>query len=448
MHATGPVTLATPVEHRGDLPTEADIVVIGGGVAGVTTALYAARSGARVVLCEKGRIAGEQSSRNWGWIRQQGRDPDEIPLVMQSVRLWQDLSRDTNGALGFQQTGTLYFASDAKTLAAYAGWAATAADLGLDSRMLSTADLAEMLPDANAGWTGALWTPSDARAEPWVAVPELARLAAREGVTIREDCAVRALDMDGGTITGVITEAGPIRAPRVVLAGGAWSATLLRNHGVDLPQLSVRATVGATDPLPEVFAGQGVDDRFAFRRRADGGYSLAPSFDHDFYLGPSAFRHWRGFWPSFRRDILSTNLRPASPRGFPDSWTTPRRWLSDAPSPFERMRVLDPPPSQRFARRMVQQFADAFPSLGPVALRKSWAGMIDCLPDMIPVIDRVGPLPGLVLLTGLSGHGFGIGPAVGRAAAALALDQTPDHDLSPFRFARFTDGTQRAAFHL
>ena len=448
MQVSGPVTLATPVEHRSVLPNDADLVVIGGGVAGVTTALYAARAGARVVLCEKGRIAGEQSSRNWGWIRQQGRDPDEIPLVMQAIELWHDLSSQTNEGVGLQQTGTLYFARDEPTLASYRDWLDRAAGHGLDSRMLSRDELTRMLPDAAADWTGALWTPSDCRAEPWIAVPALARLAVREGVTIREECAVRALDIQNGAVVGAVTEAGRVRAPRVVLAGGAWSSLLLRNHGVDLPQLSVRATVGATEPLPEVFAGQGVDDRFAFRRRADGGYSLAPSFDHDFYVGPAALRNWRGFWPSFRRDILSTNLRPFAPRDYPDAWRTARRWSVHDKSPFERMRVLDPAPSQRFARRMAADFGAAFPGLGPVRLRKAWAGMIDCLPDMIPVIDRVGPLPGLVLLTGLSGHGFGIGPAAGRAAAALALDRTPDHDLSPFRFARFTDGTQRAAFHL
>ncbi|SFH33831.1 Glycine/D-amino acid oxidase [Palleronia marisminoris] len=444
----GPVTLSTPIAHDADLPPEADLVVIGGGVAGVSTAIYAAKAGARVVLVEKGRIAGEQSSRNWGWIRQQGRDPDELPLVMEAVRNWHDLQSETNEDLGLRQTGTLYFAEDDATLERYRNWAGIAAGHGLDSRVIDRAELSRMLPEARAGWIGALWTPSDCRAEPWLAVPALARLAARLGVTIRENCAARALDIEGGRVTGVVTEAGRVRAPSVVLAGGAWSSTLLRRHRVALPQLSVRGTVAQTEPLPEIFAGQGVDNHFAFRRRVDGGYSLAPSFDHDFFIGPDAVRHSRAFFPEFRRDMLSTNLRPASPAGYPDAWRRTTCWGEDEASPFERLRVLDPTPNRRFVARMARHFAEAFPSLGPVRMRKAWAGMIDSLPDMIPVIDNVPDLPGLTLLTGLSGHGFGIGPGVGRAAADLALGRDPGTDLTPFRFARFRDGSRRAAFHL
>lgn len=444
----GPVTLSTPLAHTADLPPEADLVVIGGGVAGVTTAIYAAKAGARVVLVEKGRIAGEQSSRNWGWIRQQGRDPDELPLVMEAIGNWHALQSETNEDLGLRRTGTLYFAENEATLDRYRNWAGIAGGHGLDSRVIDRVELRQMLPEARTGWIGALWTASDCRAEPWVAVPALARLAVRRGVTIREGCAARTLDLEGGRVTGVVTEAGRVRAPGVVLAGGAWSATLLRRHGAALPQLSVRATVAQTEPLPEVFAGQGVDTRFAFRRRLDGGYSLAPAFDHDFFLGPDAVRHARAFFPEFRRDMLSTNLRPAAPVGYPDAWRRATRWGEDEESPFERMRVLDPSPNRRFVTRMARQFQDAFPSLGPVRVRKAWAGMIDSLPDMIPVIDHVPDLPGLTLVTGLSGHGFGIGPGVGRAAADIALGRDPGTDLTPFRFARFGDGTRRPAFHL
>lgn len=75
------VTAATPVRFNADLPDAVDIVILGGGVIGVFSALYLARAGKRVLLCEKGRIAGEQSSRNWGWIRQQGRDEGELPVM-------------------------------------------------------------------------------------------------------------------------------------------------------------------------------------------------------------------------------------------------------------------------------------------------------------------------------------------------------------------------------
>ena len=80
---------------------------IGGGVIGVMTAWHLAERGLRVTLCEKGRIAGEQSSRNWGWIRQQGRDLDELPIMIESLRHWKSLAQEFGEALGFRQEGIM-----------------------------------------------------------------------------------------------------------------------------------------------------------------------------------------------------------------------------------------------------------------------------------------------------------------------------------------------------
>ena len=82
-----PISECSPIAYAGPPPKDTDVVVIGGGVIGVCTALFLAEAGKRVVLLEKGRIAGEQSSRNWGWIRQQGRDPDEIPIMAEAKQI-------------------------------------------------------------------------------------------------------------------------------------------------------------------------------------------------------------------------------------------------------------------------------------------------------------------------------------------------------------------------
>ncbi|RVV96938.1 FAD-binding oxidoreductase [Mesobaculum littorinae] len=438
----GPVTEARPLEHRGSLPAEADVVVIGGGVAGVMTAWFCRKAGQRVVLVEKGRVAGEQSSRNWGWIRQQGRDPAELPIVMEAQRIWTAMQAETNEDLGLRQTGTAYLIRNRADLNRYEKWMPFAHEHGLDSRMLTQKETADLLPGAATTWHGALWTASDMRAEPWIAVPALARAAVREGVVIREGCAARRLDIEAGRVAGVVTELGRIRAPRVVLAGGAWSSLFLRAHGIAIPQLSVRSTVVATQALPEVFDGCAADDRIAFRRRADGGYSLAPSNYHDFYIGPDAFRAFRSFVPQLRSDPFGSAYRPAAPAGYPDAWRTRRNWTGDEVTPFERMRVLNPPPHAGKAQEAAKLFGAAFPQLGEVRVRAAWAGMIDTMPDTVPVIDRADSLPGLVILTGLSGHGFGIGPGVGRVAADLAMDRAPGHDLSRFRLSRFSDGSK------
>ncbi len=133
------------------------------------------------------------------------------------------------------------------------------------------------------------------------------------GVTIIENCAVRTLDAEAGRIAGVVTELGRVRCDQVVVAGGAWSSLFLRRHGIEIPQLSVRATVAATGPLPEVFAGQAADNHFAFRRRADGGYSLALGAFHELFVGPDALRRMPKYIPQLKQHPFGTSYKTVCP---------------------------------------------------------------------------------------------------------------------------------------
>ena len=436
-----PISAASPIRFAGPPPAACDVVVLGGGVIGVMTAWYLAERGQRVTLCEKGRIAGEQSSRNWGWIRQQGRDMGELPIMMESLRLWKSLAQDMGEGLGFRQEGVLYLAKTEAEIGKFEAWLAEARAHGVDSHMMGAGAVAEKLKGGVKGWTGALFTPSDARAEPWQAVPLLAQGAQARGAVIVENCAVRRLDVQAGRVAGVFTEQGRIACDQVVVAGGAWSSLFLRAEGVAIPQLAVLSSVAATEPMAEIFPGNACDDDFAFRRRQDGGYSIAPGSGHDFFIGPDAFRNLGTYLPVLKKDFRSTAFRAMAPRGFPDAWTTRRRWGGDEASPFEGIRVLNPAPNMERIARLQSFFAEAFPGLGRPRLRKAWAGMIDTMPDVVPVVDRAAALPGLVIATGMSGHGFGIGPGMGRVVADLVTGGTVGHDLRRFRLSRFTDGS-------
>lgn len=434
-----PITLDQPARHTAPLPRACDVVVIGGGIIGVMTAWFLTKAGKKVVLCEKGRISGEQSGRNWGWIRQQGRDLDELPIMMESLSIWHALVAELGEGLGFRQSGVVYMANNAKDMAGFEDWLSHARAHGLDTRLMRRAEVATLL-GADA-WSGGLVTPSDGRAEPWVAVPLIAQALAAKGCVIVENCAVRGLDRSSNRVTGVVTEQGEVACNGVVMAGGAWSSLFLRAQGVALPQLSVLASVAATEPMPEIFPGNAADNAFAFRRRVDGGYTIAPGATHDFFLGPDAFRHFSKFIPVLKRDFGATHFRPAAPKGFPDAWGTPRVWDVSMGSPFEQMRILNPAPNLKTLAKVQDDFAAAYPKLGRPTLRAAWGGMIDTLPDLVPVVDEA-PLAGLFIATGMSGHGFGIGPGMGRVIADLVMGNRVGHDLQRFRLSRFTDGSK------
>lgn len=436
-----PFSTSDPVAHTDAPPTTADVVIIGGGIIGITTALYLARHNITVTVLEKGRVAAEQSSRNWGWIRKQGRDAAELPIMIEACRLWQQLAQSCGEEIGLRQTGVTYLAESDKEITEFEKFLAIAAKLDVDTRLLDGKAVSTLIPGLSKPYKGAMVTPSDMRAEPWVAVPALARLAVREGARIAENCAARTLDMSGGKISGVWTEAGHIATSTVLVAGGAWSSLLLQRHNILIPQLSVRSTAAASQPLPEVHAGAAVDKHIAFRRRQDGGYTLAAAGSSRLYVGPDALRHCAKYLPALKANPFGTRYAPWAPTGYPDGWTTPRDWSADAPSPFERMRVLNPAPDPKHLRAIEQGFARLFPQLGPIRLKQRWAGMIDAMPDVVPIVDRVPSMPGLLVATGMSGHGFGIGPAIGRIVADMIQGNATGHDLHRFRFSRFTDGS-------
>ena len=135
-------------------------------------------------------------------------------------------------------------------------------------------------------------------------------------------------------------------------------------------------------------------------------------------------------------------LRAAAPKDYPFSWGMKRRWSADEQTPFEKMRVLNPPANEKVIERIKQRIPERFPFLKDVGIAETWAGMIDVTPDAVPVLDESHTQPGLYMLTGLSGHGFGIGPAAGRIMADKMLGRSSGHDLARFRSSRFSDGSK------
>ena len=421
-----------------ELPSHADVVIIGAGIVGSAAAYYLAKSGHSVVLCEKGRVAGEQSSRNWGFVRQQGRDPAEIPAIIESLKIWRGLAEEIGEDLGFRQSGVFYLADTEEQVAAYEEWLEHARQYQIDTRLMTRRDIDERLPGATGRWIAALHTPSDGRAEPALATSALARAAERLGATIATNCAVRGLETEAGRVSGVVTELGRVRADTVLCAAGTWSSLFCARHGITLPQLKVRSSVFRTGPAPLVSDHAIWSKDVAFRRRQDGGYTVAHGAATEAPIVPDTLRWMKKFMPAFKAE--RNRLRLRLDHRFYTELMTPRRWNLEGPSPFEETRVNDPAPSTSILGEASANLRRLFPALKDVEIVETWAGLIDVTPDAVPVIAPVDALPGFYLATGFSGHGFGIGPGAGKLAAEMVTGRPTTVDLAPFRLERFFEG--------
>lgn len=423
------------------LPEKAAVCVIGGGVAGVSTALELAERGIDVVLLEKGEIAAEQSSRNWGWCRQMGRDAREIPLIQISLRLWDGMNARVEGETGFTRCGILYLCETEEQLAAKNDWyEKNAKPAGLSTRMIGADEANELQPGCTRPWKGALYTPNDARAEPFVAVPLMADAFRRKGGKVFTRCAVRGLETKAGRVSAVVTERGAIACDTVVLAGGAWSRRFCTNLGIALPQLTVVNSVMRTEPLDTGLTRTCSGGHFTFRKRMDGGYTVTHNHFSVADIVPDSFRLFREFLPALMLDWKGLRLRAG--RRFIDEAKLKRRWELDEISPFEEVRILDPEPVRDILDDAEKHLKEYYPVFSPMRIAERWAGCIDAVPDAVPVISKVDTLAGFHLCTGFSGHGFGLGPGAGKLMAEIVTGETPCVDPSPFRYMRFFDGTK------
>ena len=441
------ITTDTPVTFKDDLPDKVDVVVVGGGIAGVMAAWFLQSSGKRVLICEKGRVAGEQSCRNWGFVRQAGRAAAELPIMMDCMAEWQALQDEIGDDVGFRCPGSMFISKFPEELDAYAEWAEKVGQpAGLATRMITSKEINAIMGANRHEYPAALYTESDGCAEAFTAVPAVARcLHAKGGVAIRENCAVRLLDIEAGRVVGVHTEDGPVKAEQVLIAAGLWSGKLLFNHGLHFPQLLVNTTVARTEPVAEQLQLTYGHSEACFRSRLDGGYNLMPGEIMEHELCFETFAYGLQFLPALKQYRKKSSVIPGFYEGFRRRMFPKRRWTKDEMTPFEKTRVLNPRHSKRHYRKIEKNMARHFPDLAKLQIIETWTGAADMTPDVLPALGEVLRYPGLYIASGLSGHGFGLGPGIGKAIAGLLLGSRSQFDLSPFRFERFSDGTKLGA---
>lgn len=412
-------------------PRTAEVVVIGGGIVGCFTALELARRGSRPVVLEKGMIGDEQSSRNWGFVRQAGREEAEIPLMVRAVDLWRGLEERLETSIEWEQRGNLRLLSTQEELAWYANWAAKGNDLGVPSRMLSSGDIRALLPHAQGEWSGGMFTPNDGQADPVRATAAVAGAAQHEGARILTGTAATAILVRAGRVLGAATSSGSISTDQVVVCSGLWTRRLLRPLGLNFPIQWIRGTVAETAPVlgfPEIPAvwSRGV----AFRKTRKGSLIFAEGSRANVDLMPSAMNNLRKFLPA-----LSGNFRTIQPRLNRAALLDLRsHWFADY-----RYTGWVPPADRRAVRQSLKELTRLYPRIAGAPIARSWAGYIDGTPDSLPVLSLVPGISGLTVGAGFSGHGFGLSPASAIVLADLvATGKCAWHDIAPFRLSRFS----------
>lgn len=406
-------------------PRSADVVVVGAGICGVTAAEALARLGARVVVVEKESGPGmEQSGRAQGAIRVQGREAAELPLAMESLEIWRGLA-EHGDEFELRFGGNLYLCTNEDEVRQAAELRDSAHAGGLtDVRLLTPEEARRIVPAATGEFTAAMWSPGDAQCSPRAATEFFAKRAVAAGARLSYSTPATRIVTSGGTVTGIATSRGTIDAPAVVVTGGIWTAQLASTAGVQVPVMPVALSQCETEPVEPLIGPTLRCFEFGARQRPNGQLSMSAGMNTvvDHYLSLASLRH-PGTWTRrylANRKAIRLHIdwrRPSMARSVERE---PNRALMDA--------------SLEAAGRMI-------PRLRDVRITRYWTGVVDMSPDGLPIIDGSTGLDGLVVVTGLSGHGLALGPGIGRIAAELATEGGTDRPIDAFSLRRFEGDT-------
>ncbi|HEX7075537.1 MAG TPA: FAD-binding oxidoreductase [Hyphomicrobiaceae bacterium] len=413
-----------------------DVAIIGAGIVGCSAAWHLARSGLKVSVFERGTVASEQSSRAWGFIRQQGRHEAELPLAAEANRLWVELTqRFGQEATQFTQGGILVPAETEADEERVISGHEIARKFNLGTTVLDKAGIQDLIPGLSGNWRSGLYTAGDAHGEPPTSTRTIAEAARAAGARIHEHEPVIEIETQAGQVSGIVTINGRCRAPVVVIAAGIGAPMLARKLGLNLPIQVITSSVGQTtaaEPFTRVALW---GPTVAYRPRADGSYTLGNGYrgmGPDYEITPNSFRNLRYFLPAYRRNWRLLRL------------TVGGEFINHLRASFGKEASARPlpevKPNMRKVLRNLAQFRGLFPHLGNVGLDRVWAGRIDLTPDAIPIIDRPSPNLSLFVAAGFSGHGFALGPSVGKQLAEWIAANRPSLDLKAFRLSRFAEG--------
>ncbi len=371
------------------LPEDARCVVIGAGIMGLAIAYNLARFGVdRIVVVDAGYLCGGASGRNGGGVRAQWSSETNIRLMRRSIEICDDFATNMRINVWFRRSGYLFVARGDERAKQLEASCALQNEHGLPTKMLDAADVKKLVPELDTSRiVAASYNPDDGVVFPWPFVWGYARECQRLGVEVHTHTRVTGLETQGDRITGVVTDRGRIRTPKVICAAGAWSPEITRMVGVELPSHPHRHEICSTEPLKPF---------------------LKP------FVGDLATGLY--FSQSMRGEIVGGISNAHVPEG------------------------LDQGSSLRFLALYARSLTRAMPVLGHVRVLRQWSGCYDITPDGNPLVGRVDAIEGLVLSSGFMGHGFMMAPIMGELLARHLLYDEEKELFERWNLRRYAEG--------
>lgn len=372
----------------------ADVVVIGGGVNGSSTAFNLAKLGAgKVVLLERGQLGAGASGKSGALVRMHYTNPYESKLAFESLKIFRDWGNVVGGDCGWHEVGFVQVVGPDHVDALRAN-VQDQQELGIDTRLITPEELRELYPEMNVSDVGAAaYEASSGWADPNATTFAFAKAAEDLGVDVKTHCEVTSIVTRDNKVVGVHTTDGRIDTENVVLAGGVGASLLLNPLGLDFGLYPQRTKVAI----------------FRWPFEYQGPQPVVIDAINDAWMRP---------------DAPGTTLIGAESGSHEGS-------VDDFDQTIDNDYI-------EVARRVL---SGRFPAFHNATMRGGWAGLYTMSPDRRPIIDQVPEYDGLYCMVGDSGTSFKTSPAIGKCLAEWVVQGEPKTvDLSPFRSSRFEDG--------
>lgn len=375
------------------IPTSASVVIIGGGVHGLSTAYHLAKRGLKdvIVLEKEPQLASGSTGLSAGGIRQQFSTEVNVRMSQYSVRRLERFEEEMGADPGFIQAGYLFLLSTKEEVALFRHSVALQNRLGVGTEWLSPDEIKARWPFLNVkDIVAATYNAADGYGDPYGVATGYAQQARRLGARILIQVEATDIDVSGGRVRGVQTTKGPIATEMVVNTSGPYARLVGQMAGVDLPARPYRRQVFATAPFPQI------------PRDAP----MTIDFHYNWYFRPEG------------PGIITGMSKLDQPPGF--DFTVDQEWM------FE----------------VIEHGIHRAPVFEEARIMRSWAGLYSITPNDQPIIGTIPGLEGFVCAVGFSGHGFMLAPACGLTLAEIILDGAAQtFDISEFSFSRFADST-------